>query len=127
MSNLINLERVSKSYGVRPLLADVSLGVSVGERIGIVGRNGEGKTTLLEVMTGLEEPDSGRVSFTWEDPGLVDTDTYHVRTSTGDALIQGGREFTLTGEPGEELCIEVAVNRDGATGEATEACGEQLP
>ncbi|MCF6376380.1 ABC-F family ATP-binding cassette domain-containing protein [Nocardioides KLBMP 9356] len=64
MANLINLERVSKSYGVRPLLADVSLGISVGERVGIVGRNGDGKTTLLEVMTGIEEPDSGRVSRT---------------------------------------------------------------
>ena len=64
MANLINLERVSKSYGVRPLLDEVSLGISVGERVGIVGRNGDGKTTLLEVMTGLEEPDSGRVSRT---------------------------------------------------------------
>ncbi len=62
MSNLINLERVSKSYGIRPLLTDVSLGVGVGERIGIVGRNGDGKTTLLEVLTGIEEPDTGRVS-----------------------------------------------------------------
>ena len=62
MSNLLNLELVSKSYGVRPLLSEVSLGVGEGDRIGIVGRNGDGKTTLLEVMTGLEEPDSGRVS-----------------------------------------------------------------
>ncbi|GGO72338.1 ABC-F family ATP-binding cassette domain-containing protein [Nocardioides deserti] len=62
MSNLLNLERVSKSYGVRPLLADVSLGIGAGDRIGIVGRNGDGKTTLLEVMTGIEEPDTGRVS-----------------------------------------------------------------
>ncbi|WP_442940142.1 ATP-binding cassette domain-containing protein [Nocardioides sp. B-3] len=55
--------KVSKAYGVRPLLSEVSLGINVGERIGIVGRNGDGKTTLLEVMTGLEEPDSGRVSM----------------------------------------------------------------
>lgn len=60
--NLLNLERVSKSFGVRPLLTDVSLGVGAGQRIGIVGRNGDGKTTLLNVMTGLEEPDTGRVS-----------------------------------------------------------------
>ncbi len=60
--NLLNLERVSKSYGVRPLLADVSLGVLAGERIGVVGRNGDGKTTLLEVLTGRGEPDEGRVS-----------------------------------------------------------------
>ena len=47
MANLLNLERVSKAYGVRPLLTDVSLGVAAGDRIGVVGRNGDGKTTLL--------------------------------------------------------------------------------
>ncbi|TLG12134.1 ABC-F family ATP-binding cassette domain-containing protein [Nocardia cyriacigeorgica] len=62
MSNLINLEQVSKSFGIKPLLDDVSLGVHAGERIGVVGLNGGGKTTLLEVLTGIEEPDSGRVS-----------------------------------------------------------------
>ncbi|WP_280338688.1 ABC-F family ATP-binding cassette domain-containing protein [Nocardia neocaledoniensis] len=62
MSNLINLEQVSKSFGIKPLLDDVSLGVHAGERIGVVGLNGGGKTTLLEVLTGLEPPDSGRVS-----------------------------------------------------------------
>jgi hypothetical protein len=71
--------------------------------------------------------ESGRVEFAWPDPGLVDTDTYHVRTSTGDALIQGGREFVMTGAPGERLCIDIAVNRDGATGDVTTACGEPLP
>ncbi|KAA9157102.1 ABC-F family ATP-binding cassette domain-containing protein [Amycolatopsis acidicola] len=62
MANLINLEAVSKSYGVKPLLSEVSLGVAEGERIGVVGLNGGGKTTLLEVLSGVAEPDSGRVS-----------------------------------------------------------------
>ncbi|MFF2393990.1 ABC-F family ATP-binding cassette domain-containing protein [Nocardia sp. NPDC058114] len=62
MPNLINLEQVSKSFGVKPLLDDVSLGIHAGERIGVVGLNGGGKTTLLEVLTGLEPPDKGRVS-----------------------------------------------------------------
>ncbi|QIS15736.1 ABC-F family ATP-binding cassette domain-containing protein [Nocardia arthritidis] len=62
MANLINLEQVNKSFGITPLLDNVSLGVHAGERIGVVGLNGGGKTTLLEVLTGLEEPDSGRVS-----------------------------------------------------------------
>ncbi|MEP6666182.1 MAG: ABC-F family ATP-binding cassette domain-containing protein [Nocardioidaceae bacterium] len=61
-ANLINLEKVSKAFGVWPLLADVSLGVQQGDRIGIVGRNGDGKTTLLRVMAGLEPPDEGRVT-----------------------------------------------------------------
>ncbi|SFW64359.1 ABC-F family ATP-binding cassette domain-containing protein [Amycolatopsis australiensis] len=62
MANLVNLEAVSKSYGVKPLLDGVSLGVAAGQRIGVVGLNGGGKTTLLEVLSGLTEPDSGRVS-----------------------------------------------------------------
>ncbi len=62
MSNLVNLERVSKSYGVRILLDEVSLGVGEGDRIGVVGRNGDGKTTLLNLMAGREVPDTGRVS-----------------------------------------------------------------
>ena len=60
--NLVNLERVSKAYGVRPLLTEVSLGVGADQRIGVVGRNGDGKTTLLRLLAGLEEPDAGRVS-----------------------------------------------------------------
>jgi ABC transport system ATP-binding/permease protein len=62
MVNLVNLESVSKSYGVKPLLDGVSLGVGENERIGVVGLNGGGKTTLLEVLAGIAEPDSGRVS-----------------------------------------------------------------
>ncbi|MDQ3577215.1 MAG: ABC-F family ATP-binding cassette domain-containing protein [Actinomycetota bacterium] len=62
MANLVNLENVGKSYGVRPLLDSVSLGVGQGDRIGVVGLNGGGKTTLLEVLAGIEPADSGRVS-----------------------------------------------------------------
>ena len=62
MANLINLEKVSKSFGLQTLLNGVSLGVQSGDRIGIVGVNGGGKTTLLEVLTGIEPPDEGRVS-----------------------------------------------------------------
>ncbi|MBY9075200.1 ABC-F family ATP-binding cassette domain-containing protein [Nocardioides sp. WL0053] len=60
--NVVNLERVHKSYGVRPLLDGVSLGVAAGQRVGVVGRNGDGKTTLLKIIGDLEEPDQGRVS-----------------------------------------------------------------
>ena len=56
MANLINLENVTKSFGLKTLLDGVSLGVQTGDRIGIVGVNGGGKTTLLEVLTGIESP-----------------------------------------------------------------------
>ncbi|HEX4720929.1 MAG TPA: ABC-F family ATP-binding cassette domain-containing protein [Pseudonocardiaceae bacterium] len=62
MANLVNLEAVHKSYGVRPLLDGVSLGVGDGDRIGVVGLNGGGKTTLLELLAGIEQPDDGRIS-----------------------------------------------------------------
>ena len=60
--NLVNLESVSKAFDIRPLLTDVSLGVSENQRIGIVGRNGDGKSTLLKIMAGAIEPDTGRVA-----------------------------------------------------------------
>ena len=62
MSNLISAEKISKSFGIKHLLENVSLGVQRGDRIGVVGLNGGGKTTLLEILAGIEPPDSGRVA-----------------------------------------------------------------
>ncbi len=61
-ANLVNLESVSKTYGTRTLLDAVSLGIAAGERVGVVGRNGDGKTTLISILAGASEPDSGRVT-----------------------------------------------------------------
>jgi ATP-binding cassette subfamily F protein uup len=60
--NLVNLEGVSKAFDIRPLLIKVSIGVSEGDRIGIVGRNGAGKSTLMKIIAGLERADEGRVT-----------------------------------------------------------------
>ena len=60
--NVVNLEEVSKAFDIKELLISVSLGVSEGDRIGIVGRNGSGKSTLMKVMADIEPPDSGRVT-----------------------------------------------------------------
>lgn len=62
--NLLNLEKVSKAYGHDPVLDEVSLGIHVGDRVGVVGRNGGGKSTLLQIMADLVQPDSGRVTRT---------------------------------------------------------------
>jgi len=62
MANLISLERVSLVFGTTHVLDDVSLGVLTGDRIGVVGVNGGGKSTLLRVMAGLQEADSGRIT-----------------------------------------------------------------
>jgi ATP-binding cassette subfamily F protein uup len=63
-ANLVNLESVGKSFGTTTVLADVSIGVAEGDRIGVVGRNGGGKSTLLKLITGRETPDTGRVTRT---------------------------------------------------------------
>jgi ATP-binding cassette subfamily F protein uup len=60
--NLVNVKSVDKGYGSRSVLTDVTLGIAEGDRIGIVGRNGEGKSTLLRLIAGAEEPDAGAVT-----------------------------------------------------------------
>ena len=118
MANLINLERVSKSYGVRPLLDNVSLGISLGERVGVVGRNGDGKTTLLEVMTGIEQPDTGRVSRTrgveigYLHQGDELVDSHSVR----EAVLGGRQDHEWAADPTtrqvvEELLAGVTLDR----------------
>jgi ABC transport system ATP-binding/permease protein len=116
--NLVNLERVSKAYGIRPLLSDVSLGVGGGERIGIVGRNGDGKTTLLQVLTGQEPPDSGRVSMT---RGIVigylhQGDTLDDTHSVRDAVLGGRPDHVWAADPRtrevvDELLAGVELDR----------------
>jgi ATP-binding cassette subfamily F protein uup len=60
--NVVNIEEVSKAFDIKELLIGVSLGVSEGDRIGIVGRNGSGKSTLMKIIAGVETPDYGRVT-----------------------------------------------------------------
>jgi ATP-binding cassette subfamily F protein uup len=60
--NLVNLNGVDKGYGSRSVLRGVTLGVAAGERIGVVGRNGDGKSTLLRLIAGAETPDAGAVT-----------------------------------------------------------------
>ena len=87
--NIINIEGVSKAFDIRPLLVDVSLGISEGERIGIVGRNGGGKSTLLKILAGLEEPDAGRVTrANWAKLGsLSQVDSAGVGATVRDVVV----------------------------------------
>ena len=64
---LLTLDRVSVAYGHLPLLDDTSLQIEPGERVCIIGRNGTGKSTLLNVLAGAVPPDTGRV---WTQPDL---------------------------------------------------------
>ena len=59
--NILNIEHVSKIYGEKTIFDDVSCGIHEGEKIGIIGINGTGKTTLLNMLAGLEKPDEGQI------------------------------------------------------------------
>ncbi|MBX7170322.1 MAG: ABC-F family ATP-binding cassette domain-containing protein [Pyrinomonadaceae bacterium] len=59
--NIISLENVSKNYGIKPLFENVTLGFEDTDKIGIIGLNGSGKTTFLQIIAGTETPDTGRV------------------------------------------------------------------
>ena len=61
---LVNADKINKSYTETPLLQDISLSIHEGEKIGLIGVNGTGKSTLLKIVAGIEEPDSGRVVYT---------------------------------------------------------------
>lgn len=59
--NILNIEHVSKVFGEKIIFDDVSYGIHQGDKIGIIGINGTGKTTILKIIAGLEEPDEGQV------------------------------------------------------------------
>lgn len=63
MANLITCKSLSKSFGAQALFQNISLLVSVGDKIGIIGPNGSGKSTLLKILCGLEEPDGGQLLY----------------------------------------------------------------
>jgi ATP-binding cassette subfamily F protein uup len=62
MSFLLSCQSITKSYGPRPLFRDITFGINDGERLGLIGPNGTGKSTLLKILAGIEKPDTGVVS-----------------------------------------------------------------
>ena len=61
MNNILNMEHISKIYGDKVIFDDITCGIHQGDKIGIIGINGTGKTTFLRILAGLEEPDGGQV------------------------------------------------------------------
>ncbi|MGV0853600.1 ABC-F family ATP-binding cassette domain-containing protein [Mycolicibacterium phlei] len=101
MANLINVERATVSYGTRTLLNGVSLGVEEGDAVGVVGRNGDGKTTLLQILTRTREPDSGRVTHT---SGLSvgylrQSDDFAADATVREVIVGGRADHVWAAEP----------------------------
>ncbi|SEH79845.1 ATPase components of ABC transporters with duplicated ATPase domains [Mycolicibacterium rutilum] len=101
MANLINVERATVGYGTRTLLDGVSLGIEDGDAVGVVGRNGDGKTTLLQILTETREPDSGRVTHT---SGLSvgylrQSDDFAADATVREVIVGGRADHVWAAEP----------------------------
>jgi branched-chain amino acid transport system ATP-binding protein len=69
---LLNLEHLTKSFGGLMAVRDMSLQVAAGEIVGLIGPNGAGKTTLFNLITGMYQPDTGRITFRERDITRLD-------------------------------------------------------
>jgi ATP-binding cassette subfamily F protein uup len=92
--NLINLKDVEKGYGSRSVLRGVTLGVASAERIGVVGENGGGKSTLLRLIAGVERPDAGTLTRAGDVGAalLGQRDELDERATIREALVGGRTE-----------------------------------
>lgn len=117
---IVRLEKVSLSFGLKPLLDDVSLQLRRGERVCLLGRNGEGKSSLLQLITRKILPDSGEV---WVRPGARIASLAQEVSPASDALVRdvvlGGAELKTTGDEWQaELQVDQVISRLGLAGDA---------
>ncbi len=117
---IVRLDKVSLSFGLKPLLDNVSLQLRRGERICLLGRNGEGKSSLLQLITGKLLPDSGEV---WVRPGAR-TATLAQEVSDGSEarvreVVSGGVDLKSPDDEWQaDLQIDQVISRLGLTADA---------
>ncbi len=106
--NILNVENVSKTYGEKVLFDKISLGINKGDKVGVVGVNGTGKSTLLKIIAGLEEPDEGqivkgggvRIAYLAQNPEFFENDTvlgYVLRRKSNSSEAEAKKILTKLG------------------------------
>jgi ATPase subunit of ABC transporter with duplicated ATPase domains len=100
MAHLLGAENLHLEYPTRVIFDSVTVGLSEGERIGVVGRNGDGKSTLLRLLAGRQEPDAGRVTRRrGVTLGMLDqSDDLPDELTVGDAVVGGRAEHEWAGD-----------------------------
>jgi ATP-binding cassette subfamily F protein uup len=117
---IVRLEKVSLSFGLKPLLDEVSLQLRRGERVCLLGRNGEGKSSLLQLISRKILPDSGEI---WVRPGARIASLAQEVSPASEALVrdvvQGGVELKTSEDAWQsELQVDQVLSRLGLTGDA---------
>ncbi|EUJ49385.1 ABC-F family ATP-binding cassette domain-containing protein [Paenilisteria rocourtiae] len=110
----LKVENLTKTYGEKSLFENVTFAITEGERIGVIGVNGTGKSTLLSIIAGMEEGDKGEITkakdytigFLAQDPVLMDEHTVLEEVFQGDTrALQAVRKY-------EQVLLEMAINPD---------------
>lgn len=101
MAHLLGAENISMTFGTRTVLDGVTLGISEGQRIGIVGRNGDGKSTLLSILTSQQSPDTGRVTTRngLRIGVLTQSDALRGADTVGYSIVGGRAEYEWASHP----------------------------
>ena len=92
--NILSLENVSKTYGIKPLFESISFGLDESDKVGVIGANGSGKSTLLRIIAGEERPDTGRMVVANEKivAYLSQNPSYDPDQTVIEAVFTGGNE-----------------------------------
>ena len=114
MSLLISCQSISKTFGARPLFENISLTISDGERIGLIGPNGAGKSTLIQILAGVQTPDSGGVSLRkLVTTGYVPQDPVFDSDITVAAVLEAALAGRHLEDYERESLIEITLSRFG--------------
>lgn len=108
MAFLLGCENISLEYPTKPVFSSVTLGIDEGARIGIVGRNGDGKSSLLKLLAGRIQPDDGRITHRGEpDIGfLAQADDLDDAQTVADAVVGDTPEYVWASDPRIREIIE---------------------
>ncbi|HYE82031.1 MAG TPA: ABC-F family ATP-binding cassette domain-containing protein [Clostridia bacterium] len=126
--NLVSIENINKSYSEKTLINDISLGINDGDKIGIVGVNGVGKSTLLKIVAGIESPESGRIikgnsvsiEYLSQNPNFEPEATVLEQVFKGDSpvmkLVREYEEALLDPEANSEKLLKLSGEMDRMNG-----------